>query len=78
MFYITAHTVTQNQFANIITGNQLQNSNPFSVCIDPLGPYGLATFDEKKSPIILLPQTIEKLTEKNGDLQQILVADGLR
>lgn len=78
MFYITAHTVTQNQFANIITGNQFPNSNPFSVCIDPLGPFGLSTIDEKKSPIILLPQTIEKLTEKNGDLQQILVADGLR
>lgn len=78
MFYITAHTVTQNQFANINTEHQLPSPEPFSVCIDPLGPYGLATTNEKKSPIVLIPYTIDNLPEKSGDLNQIFIADGLR
>lgn len=78
MFYITAHTVQQNQFANINPEHQLPSPDPFSVCIDPLGPYGLATTDDKKPPIILLPYTVEKLTEKSADLHSVIVTDGLR
>lgn len=85
MFYITAHTVTQNQFANIDTEFQLPNNDPFAVCTDPVGPFGpfgLVGAHEKKSPIILLPNRLNtfgntKLPEKEFDLHEIIIADGL-
>lgn len=83
MFYITAHTVTQNQFANIDSDYDLPNNDPFSVCTDPLGPFGLVGTHEKKSPIVLLPNylpTFEnaKFPEKDFNLQEIIIADDLR
>lgn len=83
MFYITAHTVTQNQFANIDTDFQLPNTDPFAVCTDPVGPFGLIGAHDKKSPIILLPNQLNKfenankLPEKEFDLHEIIIADGL-
>lgn len=83
MFYITAHTVTQNQFANIDTDYKLPNSNPFAVCSHPVGPFGLVGANEKKSPITLLPNQLNtfentnKLPEKDFDLHEIIIADGL-
>lgn len=88
MFYITAHTVTQNQFANIVTDAHLKKVDPF-FCTD-FAPYGQAfgavgstTADVRRPSVILLPSHLRtsdqtKFAENDSDLQDVIIADGLR
>lgn len=79
MFYITAHTVTQNQFADIVTDHQLPNSEQY---LYPDFAFTSTDSYEKNHSIILLPGNFDnsdqiKSPEKDFDLHEI-IADGLR
>lgn len=94
MFYITAHTITQNQFANTFNEWQLTNSDVFA----PMGigtppTFGLAaattatTRINTNTPIVLIPNNLHinrniiespDKKDKSGDLHQIVIDNGLR
>ena len=89
MFYITAHTVTKNQFSNADNANELANNPnvPCPICIDipptsnPHPARLSATF--ARAPIILLPNELnpfqkDQKFEKNKELHDIFIASGLR
>lgn len=84
MFYITAHTVTQNQFTNVVNDVQFPNIESPSVCIDIPAALGMTSSnDMNKRPIILLPCDLYtrnhiKSLESCGKLHQNIIADGLR
>lgn len=91
MFYITAHTVTQNQFANAASTDELANSSasrPVYIDIPPslnhphpvrvVGNANLA-----RGSVILLPSELnpfqtDRKTATNKELHGILIATGLR
>lgn len=91
MFYITAHTVTQNQFANEgDNANELANNNirPYSICID-IPPTSNNHYPVRvntgfaRAPIILRPNDLnsfqkDRKLEKNQELHEIIIANGLR
>lgn len=85
MFYITAHTVTQNQFANGNNDVQRPIIDTCTVCVDI--PIVHQTTSKRnvnnKIPIILLPSDLKsvnhlKLLEKNAELHQTFASYGLR
>lgn len=89
MFYITAHTVTQNQFSNAGNDTELANNStaPCPVCIDI--PSSLSSNPVRvnatlaKTPIILLPNELNpfQLDQKHGknkELREVIIAAGLR
>lgn len=84
MFYITAHTVTQNQFTNVVNEVQMPNIESPSVCINIPAGFGMTSPNDMiKTPIILLPCDLSvrdhiKELEKCGKLHQHIIADGLR
>lgn len=86
MFYITAHTVTQNQFAGVVNEVQLPNIESPSVCIDIPAPLGVTKSNNVfKLPIILLPCDLStdirdhiKMIEKSRKSHHNIIADGLR
>lgn len=87
MFYITAHTITQNQFANTIDECQLTNSDGYTqMGIEPPAPLRLAATHINNMPIMLIPNNLHTFNnnftltdkQKNGDLHEIVIGDGLR
>lgn len=84
MFYITAHTITQNQFANAFNDIQSRNTDVFTFGYQSSSPFrlGATTQAINNSPIVLLPNNLrtKNITslEKSGDLHEIIIADGLR
>lgn len=94
MFYITAHTITQNQFANTFNEWQLTNSDVFAPMGIGMPPtFGLAaatnatTRINTNTPIVLIPNNLHinrniikspDKGDKSGDLHQIVIDNGLR
>lgn len=89
MFYITAHTVTKNQFSNEAdNANELANNNavPCSICID-IPPSAQNHYPARvntgfaRAPIILRPNDLNlfpKDRKKSNDLHEVIIASGLR
>lgn len=88
MFYITAHTVTKNQFSNADNANESGNNTtgPCPVCIDipplfnhhPVGMNATLTRAIILRPNELNPFQKDQKFEKNKELHEIFIAAGLR
>lgn len=85
MFYITAHTVTKNQFTDVGNADQLVNvesrSVPPSSASRPsrtIPAMGLTNTTVILVPSDLNPFNSAKNPEKGNELPQIIIANGLR